>query len=78
MSSTRRVIPTSPVAYRVEFHVATLDGIGSTIVVGNFIQFGNLAFINPDSTWLPDAGKITSGAVVPINGIDIFVGFTVL
>jgi hypothetical protein len=78
MSSTRRVISTSPAAPRVEFHVGTLGRIGSTIVVGKFIQFGNLAFINPYSTWLPDAGKITSGAVVPINGIDIFVGFTVL
>jgi hypothetical protein len=37
-------------ASRVEFQAGTLDGIGSTIVVENLIQFGSLAFVKGVST----------------------------
>jgi hypothetical protein len=55
--------------------VGTIVGV-EIIAIGHLVQFGNLAFIKDNSNWQPAAGEITSGAVVPISGIDIFVGFT--
>ena len=48
--------------------------IGSTIAVGRFIQFGSLNFID-EATWTPATRNVTSGTVLPVGSIDIFIGF---
>jgi hypothetical protein len=57
-----------------EFQAGTHGKIDATMAVGQYIQFGNLAFIKLE-TWRHASDNVTSGTIVPTSSINLFIGF---
>jgi hypothetical protein len=76
MKFPRYLAPTiGPAASRVEFQEGAQGEIGSTVAVGESIQFGSLGFVMDDFKWQPAVSPVAHGEIIPIDGINIFIGY---
>ena len=77
MPTQRQLAPTvGPKASTVTFQAGTLGGIGESIAVCRAINIDGNVYINCDSTFMPANDYIIGCGVVPVGGIDIFIGYT--
>jgi hypothetical protein len=63
-----------PATSGVQFQAGALEGIGDTIAIGHVVYFGDTPFIVAES-YTPASRNIAAHRIIPIGGIDIFVGF---
>ena len=60
----------------VTFQAGTLGGVGKQIAVGRVTRYGGHSYVNSDESWLPTDDYLIGCAIVPIGGIDVFIGYT--
>ena len=77
MPIRRQLAPTvGPKALGVTFEAGTLGGIGESIAVGHAVNIDGNVYINCDNTFMPANDYIVGCGIVPVGGIDIFIGYT--
>ena len=65
-----------PKASGVTFQAGTLGGISESIAVGRAVNINDNVYINCDNTFMPANDYIVGCGIVPVGGIDIFIGYT--
>ena len=65
-----------PKASSITFQVGTLGGIGESIAIGRAVNIDGNVYINCDNTFMPANDYIVGCGMVPVCGIDIFIGYT--
>ena len=60
----------------VTFQAGTLGGVGKQIAVGRVTRYGGHSYVNSDESWLPADDYLIGCAIVPIGGINVFIGYT--
>ena len=65
-----------PKAASVTFQAGTLGGIGESIAVGRAVQIDGNLYILCDDTFMPAKDYIVGCGIIPVGGIDIFIGYT--
>ena len=77
MPIRRQLVPTvGPKVSSVTFQAGTLGGIGESIAVGHAVNIDGNFYINCDNTFMPANDYIVGCGIVPVGGIDIFIGYT--
>ena len=77
MPIRRQLAPTvGPNASGVTFQAGTLGGIGESIAVGWAVNIDSNVYINCDNTFMSANDYIVGCGIVPVGGIDIFIGYT--
>lgn len=60
----------------VTFQAGTLGGVGKQIAVGRVTRYDGHSYVNSDESWLPADDYLIGCAIIPIGGIDVFIGYT--
>ena len=60
----------------VTFQTGTLGGIGESSAVSRAFNIDGNVYINCNSTFMPANDYIVGCGIVPVGGIDIFIGYT--
>src|SRR5664279_3741441 len=77
VATPRQLAPTvGPKASGVSFRAGILGGIGETIAVGRAEICGGYIYIIDDASWMPAYGVPVQSFIIPVGGINIFIGYT--